>query len=74
MFSVREKRKIAEQVQIILRDTDHPELPPLGKEIQFQLRVVGASPMSWADIRNNGAILDPSINPHNERQDKGVNS
>ena len=67
MFSVRQKREIAEAVQKILRDTDHPELPP--GEITFQLHIWGASPISWADIRNNGAVAKPGINPHNERQD-----
>jgi len=70
MFSVRQKREIAEKVQNILRETAHPELPTAG-EIQFKLYVVGSSSWSWADIRNNGAITNPSINPHNEAQDKG---
>lgn len=38
MFSVRQKREIAET-------------------------------WSWADIRNNGAVTTPSVNPHNEAQD-----
>jgi len=68
MFSVRQKREIAEKVQQILRDTKHPELPE--GEIQFQLYVVGAESWSWADISNNGAVLNPGINPHNEMQDR----
>ena len=67
MFSVRQKRKIADAVQKILRETNHPELPK--GEIQFQLNVAGAESWSWAQIRNNGAITNPSVNPHNERQD-----
>ena len=67
MFSVKQKREISEVVQKTLRDTNHPELPE--GEISFTLHVVGAEPWSWADIRNNGAIIVPSINPHNERQD-----
>ncbi len=67
MFSVRQKRDIAEKVQAILRETGHPELPE--GEIPFQLRVSGAGCLSWADIRNNGAVESPSVNPHNERQD-----
>jgi hypothetical protein len=67
MFSVRQKREIAEKVQAILRETDHPELP--AGEIQFRLMVSGSSPLSWADIRNNGAVPDPGINPHNEAMD-----
>lgn len=68
MFSVRQKREIAGRVQKILRETDHPELP--AGEIAFRLYVAGAGPMSWADIRNNGAVENPSVNPYNERQDK----
>jgi len=67
MFSVQQKRKIADAVQRILRDTNHPELPE--GEIQFHLHVYGAESWSWADIRNNGTVPDPNINPWNERQD-----
>lgn len=70
MFSVREKRLIAEAVQVVLRETNHPELPQSG-EISFELHVLGAESWSWALVKNNGAVLDPSINPHNEYQDVG---
>ncbi len=70
MFSVRQKREIADAVHKILRATDHPELPPHPNEIQFELRVDGARPaVSWAVIRNNSAVPNPSMNPHNEMQD-----
>jgi len=65
MFSVRQKREISEAVQNILRDTNHPELPE--GEINFDLHVGGAESWSWADIKNNGACLNPSVNPWNER-------
>ena len=68
MFSVKQKRAISSVVQAALRETDHPELPV--SEIQFALHVVGAQGWSWADIRNNGAIESPSVNPWNESQDK----
>jgi len=68
MFSVREKRWIAEMIQQCLRDTGHPELPK--GEIQFHLHVQGAESWSWADIKNNGACPNPEINPHNEKQDR----
>jgi len=68
MFSVRQKREIAEKVQQILRETAHPELPEL--EIQFYLHVLGAESWSFADIRNNGAVTDPRVNPWNEQQDR----
>jgi hypothetical protein len=67
MFSVRQKREIAEAVQRILRETNHPELP--AGEIQFHLHVKGAESWSWADIRNNGAVAKPDVNPWNEGQD-----
>jgi len=65
MFSVQQKRDISDAVQKILRDTNHTELPSEG-EIQFSLHVDGAEPWSWADIKNNGSVLVPSVNPHNE--------
>jgi hypothetical protein len=67
VFSVRQKRVIAEAVQKILRATNHPELP--SGEIAFDLHVYGAEAWSWADIQNNGRVKDPGINPWNEQQD-----
>ncbi|MEY3205039.1 MAG: hypothetical protein RLZZ21_1370 [Planctomycetota bacterium] len=69
MFSVRQKREIADKVQKVLRDTGHPELPE--GEIKFLLQVCGAQHWSWASIRNNGAVEEPDVNPWNERQDQG---
>jgi hypothetical protein len=69
MFSVKQKRDIADAVQKILRATGHPELPT--GEIQFALRVAGAESWSWADIRNNGAVQTPGVNLWNEAQDRG---
>jgi len=69
MFSVRQKREIADKVQEILRETGHPELPK--GEIKFHLHVEGAEAWSWADIQNNGSVTDPGVNPHNERMDVG---
>lgn len=68
MFSVRQKREISDAVQKILRATGHPELP--DGEIRFLLHVDGAASWSWANIRNNGAVTNPGVNPHNEWQDK----
>ena len=67
MFSVRQKREIADKVQKVLRETNHPGLPK--GEIGFRLQVDGATSFSWADIRNNGAVVHPRANPHNEAQD-----
>ena len=66
MFSMQQKQEIANSVQKILRDTGHPELP--DTEIQFKLHVDGAESWSWADIRNNGAVDSPRVNPWNEMQ------
>lgn len=68
MFSVRQKREISEKVQAVLRETNHPELPE--GEINFHLHVDGAESWSWADIKNNGQVTAPSVNPFNEMQDK----
>jgi len=66
MFSIQQKRDISDAVQKILRETNHPELPK--GEIQFLLHVDGAADWSWADIRNNGAVTKPGLNPWNEIQ------
>jgi len=67
MFSVRQKREISDAVQKILRATNHPELP--NEEILFELHVYGAENWSWADIKNNSAVIAPEINSWNEAQD-----
>ena len=66
MFSVSQKRQIADAVQKVLRDTHHPELP--ADEIQFTLTVEGSESWSWAVIHNNGAVQRPGVNPWNEAQ------
>lgn len=68
MFSVQQKRDIANRIQNILRCTQHPELPE--GEIQFLIHVNGGESWSWADIRNNGAVDNPGVNWWNEMQDK----
>ena len=68
MFSVAQKRHIATEIQRILRETKHPELP--DGEISFALHVQGKyHALSWADIQNNGAVKQPKVNPWNEKQD-----
>ena len=68
MFSVQQKRDISDAVQKILKETGHPELP--DHEIRFSLHVEGGAAYSWADISNNGAVTNPSVNPFNEMQAK----
>lgn len=65
MFSVNQKRQIADAVQAILRSTNHPELP--SGEITFTLKVAGAEDWSWAEIKNNGDVTRPGVNPWNEQ-------
>ena len=67
MFSLQQKRDISDSIQRILKETKHPELPE--GEINFSLHVDGAESWSWADIRNNGSVTSPGINPWNESQD-----
>ena len=67
MFSVNQKREIADKIQKVLRETNHPELPK--GEIDFHLHVDGVESWSWADIKNNGQIETPSVNPWNEARD-----
>jgi len=67
MFSVRQKREIADKIQATLRETNHPELPK--GEIRFQIHVEGAEGWSWANIQNNGAVVNPNVNSWNEKQD-----
>ena len=69
MFSVRQKREIADKIQNILKETKHQELPE--GEIKFSIHIKGAAESwSWADIQNNGAVENPGTNLHNEIQDK----
>lgn len=72
MFSIIQKRRIADAVQRILRDTDHPELPKRGEPIHFHLHVDGKEEWSWANIQNNEAVLHPDMNPWNEQQARKV--
>ena len=67
MFSVRQKREISDAIQKILQDSWQTELPKV--EINFYLNVYDAESWSWYHISNNGAVLSPGINPHNEVQD-----
>lgn len=70
MFSIRQKREIANKIQAVLRETNHPELPE--GEISFNIHVEGADRWSWADIRNNGDVDNPNVNLHNEAMDEAM--
>jgi len=64
MFSTSQKQKISQNIQDILRETNHPELP--NSEIKFTIRIEGAESWSWAEIQNNGAYDGKPGNPFNE--------
>ena len=65
MFSIQQKRNISDKIQKILKETNHPELPE--GEITFNIHINGAESWSWADIKNNTAVTNPTINPWNEK-------
>ena len=72
MFDVKEKQKIAEAVEKVLLEIDHPEMPK--EKPMFILRIVGKAEWSWADIKPNwvweeqGSPDNP--NPWNEKARK----
>ena len=51
MFSVKEKQKIAEVVEKVLLEIDHPEMPK--EKPVFQLHVMGKEDWSFANIKPN---------------------
>ncbi len=65
MFSIKQKREISDKIQKILKETNHPELPE--GEIKFLIHINGAESWSWADIKNNAVVINPTINPWNEK-------
>ena len=67
MFSVAQKRKIAEAVEKVILELNHPEMPT--ERPQFHLRVDGKESWSWAEIQPNWTFdkKAPSVNPWNER-------
>jgi len=68
MFSVAEKKLIAEKVEKILLDLKHPEMPT--SKPKFMLHVDGEESWSWADIEPNWVFDDGKkqlgVNPFNE--------
>lgn len=70
MFSVAEKRQIAEKLEEVLLSLNHPEMPT--EKPKFRLHIDGKAAWSWADIEPNWVFDDghktPQINPFNERK------
>lgn len=70
MFSMAEKRKIADAVEKVILDLKHPEMP--GEKPKFHLHIDGKEGWSFADIKPNWIFDDghekAGINPFNERE------
>lgn len=68
MFSVAEKRQIADTVEKLLLSLNHPEMPK--EKPLFQLHVTGREEWSWAEIEPNWVFDEghktPTANPFNE--------
>jgi len=58
MFTIKEKMSLAEKIQELLQEMDHPLLPPKGN-IHFHLHVNGRNPIDFCDI-NNIVLRKPS--------------
>lgn len=67
MLSMRQKQFIAAEIEKMLLNLNHPELPK--EKISFHLHVDGIDSWSYADIEPNWTFNDenpPGINPFNE--------
>lgn len=67
MFSIKEKQHIAAELEKIILDLNHPEMPK-DKPV-FHLRIDGKESWSWAEIEPNwtfGSEGPKSANPWNE--------
>ena len=67
MFSVAQKRHLAEVVEKALLEICHPEMP--DSRPRFHLHVDGKESWSWADIEPNWTFdegREPGVNPWNE--------
>jgi len=67
MFSIAQKRFIASELEKVLLNLEHPEMPT--EKPTFHLRVEGKERWSWAEIKPNHTFTDlckPGVNPHNE--------
>jgi len=67
VFSTAEKKKIADAIERLLLDLNHPEMPK--SRPAFKLHVAGKEGWSWADIEPNWKYDEsnlPTSNPWNE--------
>jgi len=51
MFSKQEKMKIAQAIEDVLLEIDHPEMPK--ENPKFEIHIVGKESWSWADVIPN---------------------
>lgn len=68
MFSMKEKKQIAAEIEALLLKLDHPEMPK--EKPRFHLRVDGKEGWSFAEIDPNwtfGEEKPPAVNPFNEK-------
>lgn len=67
MFSMKEKIKIASEIEKLLLSLNHPEMPK--EKPKFKIHIDGKESWSWADIEPNWTFenKEPSINPFNEK-------
>jgi len=56
MFSVNEKRMIAQKIEELLLSLDHPEMPK--EKPSFKIHIEGKESWSWADIEPNWVFDD----------------
>lgn len=63
MFSMEEKKLIAQKVEEILLSLNHPEMPT--EKPKFTLNVKGAESWSWAEIEPNWVFEDGKKMGHN---------
>jgi len=66
MFSIAEKKKIAEGVEALLLSFNHSEMPT--EKVRFELHIEGKEAWSWANIRPNW--MHDDAGDLNERMDK----
>lgn len=67
MFSKEQKIFIAAEIEKLLLDLNHPEMP--AEKLIFSLHVKGKEDWSWAAIQPNWVFSEenpPSINQFNE--------
>ncbi len=72
MFSIKEKQKIAEAIEKLLLELNHPEMPK--EKVKFKLHVDGKESWSFADIEPNWVYEDkePGVNPWNEQSKEQI--